>query len=105
VFLRTFGRGRPPTVAPRSISLFLCNKFKLRKEQGPLVEGPKKHLTFARIAKHSTLWAPPLSGAWCIYTRACAENIFRAIKLCAMFVLLAFYLCDLNCFLSFGSLL
>jgi hypothetical protein len=28
-FLRTFGRGRPPTVAPRSINLFLCNKFRL----------------------------------------------------------------------------
>jgi hypothetical protein len=28
-FLRTFRKGRPPIVAPRSINLFLCNKFRL----------------------------------------------------------------------------
>jgi hypothetical protein len=105
VFLWTFGKGRPPIVAPRSISLFLCNKFRLQKEQRPLAEGLKKHLPFARIAKHSTLWAPPLSGALCIYTRAYAENIFCAIKLCVVFVVLALYLYDRNCFLSFGFLL
>jgi hypothetical protein len=105
LFLRTFGRGRPPIVAPRSISLFLCNKFRLQKEQRPLAEGPKKHLPFARIAKHSALRAPPLSGALRIYTRDCAENIFRAIKLSVVFVLLDFYLCARNCFLSFGLLL
>jgi hypothetical protein len=32
MFLRTFGRGRPPTVAPQSINLFLYNKFRLRNE-------------------------------------------------------------------------
>ena len=79
MFLRTFGRGRPPTVAPRSITLFLCNKFRLQNEWRPLAEGPKKHLPFARIAKHFVLWAPSLSGTLCIYTRACAENILRVI--------------------------
>jgi hypothetical protein len=79
VFLRTFVRGRPPTVAPRSISLFLCNKFRLRHERKPLAEGPKKHLPFTRIVNHSESWDPPLSGALCIYTEACAMNIFRAI--------------------------
>jgi hypothetical protein len=28
-FFRTFGRGRPPIVTPRSINLFPCNKFRL----------------------------------------------------------------------------
>jgi hypothetical protein len=59
MFLRTFGRGRPPTVAPRSINLFLCNKFRLWHERRPLVEGPKKHHPFARIANHSEPWDPP----------------------------------------------
>jgi hypothetical protein len=81
VFLRTFGRGRPPTVAPRSISLFLCNKLRLQYERRPLAEGPKKHIPFARIVNRSESWAPPLSGALCIYTEACAMNIFRAIWL------------------------
>jgi hypothetical protein len=46
---------RPPTVAPRSINLFLRNKFRLRREQRPLAEGPKKHLPFARIAKDTDM--------------------------------------------------
>jgi hypothetical protein len=29
MFLRTFRRRRPPIVAPRSINLFLYNKFRL----------------------------------------------------------------------------
>jgi hypothetical protein len=41
---RTFARGRPPTVAPRSIICFYINKFILRCERRPLTEGPKKHL-------------------------------------------------------------
>ena len=40
-FFRTFEKGRPPTVASRSINLFLCNKFRLRRERRPLAEGPK----------------------------------------------------------------
>jgi hypothetical protein len=40
-FFRTFGKGRLPTVAPRSINLFLCNKVRLRRERRPLAEGPK----------------------------------------------------------------
>jgi hypothetical protein len=79
MFLRTFGRGRPPTVAPRGINLFLCNKFRLRREQRPLAEGPKKHLPFARIANHSELWDPPSYGALSIYIGACVMNIFHAI--------------------------
>jgi hypothetical protein len=89
MFLRTFRR-RPPIVAPRSISLFLCNKFRLRKERRPLAKGPKKHLPFARIASRSELWGPSSSGALCIYMRVCIENIFRAIKHCVGFVVLAF---------------
>jgi hypothetical protein len=50
-FFRIFEKGRPPTVAPCSINLFLCNKFRLRRERRPLAKGPKKHLPFARIAK------------------------------------------------------
>jgi hypothetical protein len=54
-FLRTFGRGRPPTIAPRSINLFLCSKFRLRRERRPLDKVPKKHLPFARIAKDTDM--------------------------------------------------
>jgi hypothetical protein len=81
---------KAPTVVPRSISLFLCNKFKLRNEQRPLAEGPKKHLPFARIARHYVLWDPSLSGVLRIYTRVCVKNIFHTIKLCVGFVVLAF---------------
>jgi hypothetical protein len=90
MFLRTFRRGRPPIVASCSISLFLYNKFRLRKERRPLAEGPKKHLPFARIASRSVLWGPSFGGALCIYMRVCVENIFRAIKLCVGFIVLAF---------------
>jgi hypothetical protein len=41
MFFMTFGRGKSPTVAPRSINLFLCNKFRLRRERRPLAKGPK----------------------------------------------------------------
>jgi hypothetical protein len=79
MFLRTFGRGRPPTVAPRSINLFICNKFRLRCEQRPLAEGSKKHLPFTRIANHSELWGPLSCGDLSIYIEGCVMNIFRAI--------------------------
>jgi hypothetical protein len=79
MFLRTFGRVRPPTVAHRSIILFLCNKFKLRHERRPLAECPKKHLPFARIANHSEPWDPPSCGALSIYIEGCVVNIFHAI--------------------------
>jgi hypothetical protein len=52
----------PPTVAPRSINLFLCNKFRLRHERRPLAEGPKKHLLFARIANDTNMQDPPNHG-------------------------------------------
>jgi hypothetical protein len=78
MFLRIFGRGRPPTVALHSINLFLCNKFRLRRERRPLTEGLKKHLPFARIVNHSELWDPPSGGALSIYIEACVVNIFRA---------------------------
>jgi hypothetical protein len=89
MFFRTFGRVRSLTVAPRSISLFLCNKFRLGKERILLAECTKKHLTFARIASHSVLWGPSFSGALCIYMRDCVEKN-RDIKLCVGFVVLAF---------------
>jgi hypothetical protein len=73
-FLRTFGRERPPTVAPRSIDLFLCNKFRQRRERKPLTEGPKKDL-----ANHFELWDPPNYVALSIYIEACVVSIFRAI--------------------------
>jgi hypothetical protein len=78
-FLRTFGRERPATVAPRSINLFLYNKFRLPRERRPLAEGLKKHLPFARIANHSELWDPPICGALSVYIEGCVTNIFRAI--------------------------
>jgi hypothetical protein len=77
MFLWTFRTGRPPTVAPRSISLFLCNKVRLRRERMPFAEAPKKHLPFARIANHSELWDPPSDRA--VSIEACVMNIFRAI--------------------------
>jgi hypothetical protein len=76
MFLRTFGRGEHPTVAPRSINLFLCNKFRLRHERRSLAKGPKEHIPFARIANHSKLWDPPSYGALSIYIEACVVNIF-----------------------------
>jgi hypothetical protein len=79
MFLRTFGRGKPPTVAPRSINLFLCNKFRLRRERRPLAKGPKNTFPFARITNHSELWDPPSGGALSIDIEACVVNIFRAI--------------------------
>jgi hypothetical protein len=79
MFLRTFGRGRPPTVAPCSINLFLCNDFRLRYERRPLAKGPKKHLPFARIVNHSELWDLPRGGAPSIYIEPYDANIFRAI--------------------------
>jgi hypothetical protein len=79
MFLRTLGRGRPPTVAPHNINLFLCNKFRIRCEQRPLAEGPKKHLPFTRITNCSEPWDPPTSGSLSIYIEACAVNIFCAI--------------------------
>jgi hypothetical protein len=54
---------KAPTVAPRSVDLFLCNKFRLRRERRPLAEGPKKHLPFVRIANDTDLWDPPTYGA------------------------------------------
>jgi hypothetical protein len=47
---------KAPTVAPRGINLLLCNEFRVRYERRPFAEGPKKHLPFARIAKHSEPW-------------------------------------------------
>jgi hypothetical protein len=59
MFLRTFGRGRPATVAPRNVNLFPCNQIRLRRQRRPLAEGPKKHLPFARIAKDTDMYDPP----------------------------------------------
>jgi hypothetical protein len=80
MFLRNFGRRRPPSVARRSIDLFLCNKFRLRRERRPLAEGPKKHLPFARIANYTDLRVPPYCGALVIYIGACIVSIFHAIS-------------------------
>jgi hypothetical protein len=81
MFLRTFGRRRPPIVDPRSIRLFLCNKFRLRNKQMHLAKGPKKHLPFARIVKPSISWGPPYSGTLHIYMRVAMKMFFCAIKL------------------------
>jgi hypothetical protein len=91
-FLRTFERGRPPTVAPRSINLFLCNKFRLQREQRPLAEGPKKHLPYARIANHSELRDPSSYRALSIYIGGCVANIFSCyLAVCAVFSILGFF--------------
>jgi hypothetical protein len=79
MFLRIFGRRRPPIVAPCSINLFLCNKFKLRRERRQFSEGPKKHLPFTRIANHSEPWDPLICGALSIYIEGCVADIFRVI--------------------------
>jgi hypothetical protein len=88
----TFERGRPPTVAPRSINLFLRNKFRLRYERRSLVEGPKKHHPFARIVNRSELWDPPSGGALSIYIEACAVNFSCHLAVCAVIAILAFFL-------------
>jgi hypothetical protein len=79
MFLKTFGRRRPPIVAPHSINLFYCNKFRLRRERRPLADGPKKQLPFARIANHSHPWDPPSCGALSVYIETYVVSIFRAI--------------------------
>jgi hypothetical protein len=63
MFLRTFGSRRLSTVAPRSINLFLRNKFKLRRERRLLAEGPKKHPPLARVANNIDMQDPPNRGA------------------------------------------
>jgi hypothetical protein len=90
-FFRTFGRGRPPTVAPRSIDLFLCNKFRLQCERRPLAEGPKKHHPFAGIANHSDLWDPMNFGALSIYRSLCHEYFSCYLVVCAVFAILTFF--------------
>jgi hypothetical protein len=85
----TFGRGRPPIVAPRSINLFYCNKFRLRRKRRPLAEGPKKHLPFARIANHYKPWDPHSCGTLSVYIEGCVANIFHAI--------LVFLFSEFNC--------
>jgi hypothetical protein len=67
---------KAPTVAPRGINLFYCNKFRQRREQRPLAEGLKKHLPFARIANHSEPWDLPSCRALSIYIEGCVTNIF-----------------------------
>jgi hypothetical protein len=79
MFLRTFRRRRPPTVAPHSINLFYCNKFRLGRERRPLAEGSKKHPPFARIANPSDLWVPSSCRALSVYIETCVVSIFRAI--------------------------
>jgi hypothetical protein len=102
MFLRTFGRGRPPTVAPRSINLFLCNKFRLRYERRPLAEGPKKHLHFARIANRSEPWDSLTSGALSIYIyRGLHCEYFSChLALWVVIAILAFFFYEHNCFLA-----
>jgi hypothetical protein len=54
----------PPTVAPCSINLFLfVTNLDCDVNEGLLVEGPKKHLPFARIANYTDLRDPPSCGA------------------------------------------
>jgi hypothetical protein len=54
---------KPLTVAPCSINLFLCNKFRLWHEQRPLAKGSKKHLPFATIVNDTDIQDPPDHGA------------------------------------------
>jgi hypothetical protein len=70
---------KAPTVAPHSINLLLCIKFRLRRERRSLAEGPKKHLPFARIANHSEPLDPASRGALSIYIEGCVADIFCAI--------------------------
>jgi hypothetical protein len=98
MFSRTFGRGRSPTVAPRSINLFLCNKFRLRRERRPLAEGPKIHLPFARIENHSKPRDPPNCGALGIYiSKVVLQIFFMPSSFHAAFVILVFLFYECNC--------
>jgi hypothetical protein len=69
-FLRTFEGRRPPIVAPRSINLFLCNKFRLQRERRPLAEGvtPQCYLGFFPVPQLVTIIT-------------CGSNDARDIKL------------------------
>jgi hypothetical protein len=90
-FLRTFEGRRPPTVAPCSINLFLCNKFRLRCERRPLAYGPKKHLPFTRIEDRTELRVPPICGAMSMYLEAYVMSIFRAnLAACIVFAISTF---------------
>jgi hypothetical protein len=91
---------KAPTVAPRSISLFLCNKFRLRYERRPLAEGPKKRLPFARIVNRSKLSDPPSGGALNIYRGLCCEYFSCHLAGCAVIAILAFFFCERVCFLG-----
>ena len=42
--MRTFGKGRPPTVAPCGMSLFLRNELRSQKIGRSCAEGPKNTL-------------------------------------------------------------
>jgi hypothetical protein len=105
MFLRTFGRRRPPTVAPRSIDLFLCNKFRLRRERRPLAEGPKKHLPFARIANYTDLRDPPICKALGIKRNLCCEyfSCYLSYLHCVCHFNLPYFV-EFDWFLSFGIL-
>jgi hypothetical protein len=96
-FLRTFRRGRPQTVAPHSINLLFCNKFRLRYERRPLAEGPKKHLPFSRIANRSKSWDPPTSGALSIYRGLHYEYFSCHLAFCVVIAVLALAFCECNC--------
>jgi hypothetical protein len=51
-FFEDLRKRKAPNSRPSQYqSVFAFNKFRMRRKRRPLVEGPKKHLPFARIAK------------------------------------------------------
>jgi hypothetical protein len=77
---RDLRKTKAPIVAPRSISLFLCNKFRMRNRRIPFAEGLKKHLPFTRIAKPSEPWGPLCSGVLYIYIYEGCDKIFSVLS-------------------------
>ena len=76
--LEDLQKRKAPTVAPRSVNLFLCNKFRLQHERRPFAKGPKTP-SFARIVNHSEPWDPPNCRVLSIYIGGYVADIFRAI--------------------------
>ena len=53
-----------PQQQPLAVLICFCiNRFRSRCERRPLIEGPKKHLPFARIAKVNDMQGPPSCDA------------------------------------------
>jgi hypothetical protein len=88
MFFEDLRKRKAPIVAPRSIDLFICNKFKLQHGRRPLAEGPKKHLPFARIANDTDMLDPPIRGRYAYIYELVLKAflvLFQLLTLCLLF--------------------